>query len=293
MRYIIVLITGLLLLFASGCSQDEPVPVKYNENDLSVLREIYGNMGVKWPQYPCDFDNPDKMVDVTWEIIDGEYRVVKFKPLSYYIYNLNCEAHELTSRIGELVHLHYFACRGLRGEIPCEIYNCPLDTLILGGYSDIDRNTGTKVWYVRGGIYPEISKVANTLKYLAINGIDLGMDGKELECIFECPKLDHVDLENTNLIGEVSARYGDQNYSYFNLQYNHFTSCDSEIFRGKGSIFPHLFNNDIYCEVPYSLAKEAQKVIDRGLVDDYKMSYNSDKGIGFRIMPPETNLDIE
>ncbi len=272
MRKIIAYTIACLLCLAWSCS-DEPT-VKYNKNDLSVLKEIYDNIGLNAPHYSFSVDRPDLMGDITWEIIGGEYRVIKLhmltspgsaKPLR----------HELTPRIGELTYLRDldYCTTSLEGEIPREIYNCPLENLRLRGSS-----------LATGGIYPEISKVANTLRNLEISGISINIDAKELELIFDLPNLERVYINQTNLTGHVSARYGEQNYSYFHLGDNKLTSCDPEIFHTNGT-FPNLTENEIYCEVPYEISLSKRWQENQHLIDRYDLSYNGDRGIGFKVMP--------
>ncbi len=277
MRKLIAFITSSILLLALACS-DEPSQVKYNENDLSVLREIYADMGVKWPEYPCDFDNPQMMCDVVWENIGGEYRVVEFKSLSHWpFYRVKTKPHELTSRIGELTQLRFlrYGVDSLKGIIPSEIFNCPLETLKLAANSEVSCS-----------LFPGIFKVANTLRTIDIRGVNLGIDGKELEQIFDLPKLDYILFDATRLTGHISARYGEQNYSTFQLCYNNFTSCDPKIFLTDGEIFPNLMWNNIYCEVPYICQTKRWKE-NQNRIDLYDLSYNRDRGVGFREMPKQ------
>lgn len=247
MKKLLLAILAGLFAMAWGCSDDDKVVApKANENDMSVLREIYDNaqMGRSlWYPEQWNMFNPDpyKMYGTKWENIGGELRVV-----SIDLGGRTNEPHELTPRIGELTYLRNltYMIPDVTGAWPREIYNCPLETLKLWG----ERRGGE--WQTSGGIYPEISKVANTLRFLEIINTDIGLDSKGLECVFECKNLDHLVLRWDNLKGEVPAYYGDFDFSQFWLDHNNFTSIDVEIFRSKGSAFPVLMSNDIYCEIP-------------------------------------------
>lgn len=274
MRKIIALITASMML-AWACTDDPaPAEVKYNENDLAVLKEVYANMDVWYPKYPCDYSRPETMIDVKWENIGGEYRVVGFAPMSARYLHVKESSHEMSPRLGDLPYLrtlNYFLY-SFEGKVPREIFKCPLETLAITGLSG----------KVSGDFYPEIYKISNTIRSLLISGIDLGIDSKELEKIFDFPNLKSVCFTSTNITGHIPARFGEQDYSELNISYNHFTSCDLDFLYTKGT-FPYLRGNDIYCEVPYSITKTEKWDTIVQSVDEYEER----SGKGFKVLPPE------
>lgn len=229
-----------------ACHNDEPQPEEVNANDLSVLRELYETAQLSRTLCGWNFSSPKEMRGVTWESIGGELRVTR---LSIGTSIANPVPHELSPRIGELTHLRLFSYKAsdVEGEWPREIYNCPLETLIL----EADNNNRMK-----GGLCPEMVRVSETLKCLSISYTDLSFDNGEVEWILACKNLETLLLQYDNLSGEIPAAFGDCNYSMFNLSWNKFTSIDWDIINGSGTAFPNVHFNRIAQEVPYWAQKK-------------------------------------
>lgn len=240
MKRILYFIGVVAMVLVGACTQHEDEPLPPNANDLEIVIEMYKTAELSKSGFYWVFNYLPSMNGVRWEAIDGEMRVTGLDLGT--VYN---KKHTLTPRIGELTHLRSFTywSRDVEGEWPREIYNCPLETLVLRA-DNINR-------MMKGGLCPEMMKVSETLKFLFIEYTDLSFDNGELDYILACKNLEGLILENDNLSGEVPAAFGDCNYSTFSLRHNKFTSIDWNIINGSGTAFPYLQSNKITQEVPY------------------------------------------
>lgn len=238
-----LLLLGLLV----GCSNDdEPVvpsgparPPINKQDSLAIVAYYHAMKCAEWKE-PFHWDITDYE---TWGTIVGtldkeknEYRVTEiyvsdpsYLPAGY----------SLPPELGTLSCLKSVIIWGderAAGEIPKEIFNCPLRYLcIIGkGFS--------------GTIPKEIGKVSETLEWLEISNTSIG--GEIPDEIGSLHKLDaQLLLVDNNFSGKVPLCFRDLKV-VTNLLSNNFTEMDWRYFTEDIGYVPHLPNNRLSGKIP-------------------------------------------
>lgn len=163
MKFLLSLVLFVCFAFMS-CQKEIPVlhegsSIRLNKSDSLVMVRFHESMGgFGWNLKDCN----------TWENVTFEYDpelnesfVVAFLGTVGFMKNKG----EIPKEIGQLSRLRYFYVQDpnhkLGGEFPMEIFNCPLESLMV----EAD---------VHGTFTSEVGKIGNTIRYFYIQGTNMG-----------------------------------------------------------------------------------------------------------------------
>lgn len=180
LRLFVLLISSSLLI--SACHKDnvtepetDPRPTMNKQDSLAMVAFYHSIRCTEWKGgFHWDLKDYSTWGGVVAELDKekNEYRITEIKVPNVTTYLP--DSYILPPKLGNLTKLRSLivfgnrnACRG----IPQELFNCPLEPLLIAGDDRYEYAKGFS-----GTIPKEIGKVANTLKYLKICFTDIGGD---------------------------------------------------------------------------------------------------------------------
>ena len=243
----------LLCILLTGCEKDTewpsgPARPRMNVQDSLVMVAFYHSMKcAEWkPGFHWDLKDYTTWggVEAALDEINNEYRIIKITVPNASTYLP--DGYQLPKELGNLKYLNTLIVYGderAKGGIPPELFNCPLETLIIQGGNSFSGPKG-----FTGSIPKEIGKVANTLKHLHIIATNIGGEIPEevgmLKALTSSPFL-HAN----HFTGKVPLCFRYLSYNS-NLSRNYFTEMDWRYFTEDVGYVPVLEQNCLSGEVP-------------------------------------------
>lgn len=272
-----LLVPFLLLMIACGDDSNEETPVPeeskrptMNVQDSLAMVAFYHSMKCAEWKEPYHWDLADY---TTWGGIEGELDKTnnEYRITGINLNNISLlpDGYSLPAELGNLSKLRSVIIYGdqrASGGIPPELFNCPLEVLLIyGGYGGHGGFSGT--------IPKEIGKVANTLTYLCIANTSIG--GELPEEIGDLQNLETCAiLSGNNFVGKVPLffRYLKNGV---NLSFNFFSEMDWRYFTEDIGLVPQLTDNHLRGEVPEEV------LTTQRWKENWTSVYNQAKGYGY------------
>ena len=247
-------------LMAAACSNDAPDtppadpprPTMNVQDSLAIVAFYHAMKCGEW-KAPFHWDLTDYE---TWGGITAvrdaeknEYRITEIEvpdaeeylPDGYY----------LPSELGDLTRLRSLTVWGdgrMTGEIPKELFDCPLENLYIVAKANYQTRKG-----LYGSIPKEIGNVAGTLKWLKISGTNIG--GEIPEEIGKLQKLrTTVYLYDNEFTGKVPLVFRELPVTV-DLYGNDYTEMEWQYFTEDIGFIPFLNDNRLSGEIPEEVFK--------------------------------------
>lgn len=250
MKKILTLLSACLLVCACN-NNDEPAgpaePLMNKQDSLAIVAFYHSMKCAEWKGgFHWDLKDTDTWggLTVEYDAEKNEYRVVRIEVPEAEDYLP--DGYSLPAELGNLTKLRDLIVWGdsrMIGEIPKEIFNCPLECLYISAKGDNEEQKG-----LSGSIPKEIGKVAGTLKWLQIANTNIGGEIPEEIGLLQGLRTT-LYLQDNEFTGKVPLVFRELPVGIY-LAYNDFTEMDWRYFTEDIGNVPILDENCLSGEIP-------------------------------------------